>query len=127
MNTKDLAALTTATGHEFAIFPGGSSKILIHGTSKSWNIPHDAWKIIEENQYERTAHSHPTMTRLKASSEDRSTLKLFTWQEKSNIIDLQGKTIEFTASEQDWFNEALGVVDYDKREKRKEYSWPDID
>ena len=67
---------------------GKSSKILIHGTSKTWHIPHDAWKIIKENHYEWTAHSHPTMTKIIASPEDRETLKLFTWQEKSIIIDL---------------------------------------
>ena len=65
---------------------GKSSKILIHGTSKTWHIPHDAWKIIKENHYEWTAHSHPTMTKIIASPEDRETLKLFTWQEKSIII-----------------------------------------
>ena len=96
---------------------GKSSKILIHGTSKTWHIPHDAWKIIKENHYEWTAHSHPTMTKIIASPEDRETLKLFTWQEKSIIIDLKGNTKEFTASTQDWINEILGVTGYDKREK----------
>ena len=89
---------------------GKSSKILIHGTSKTWHIPHDAWKIIKENHYEWTAHSHPTMTKIIASPEDRETLKLFTWQEKSIIIDLKGNTKEFTASTQDWINEILGVL-----------------
>ena len=100
---------------------------LIHGTSKTWHIPHDAWKIIKENHYEWTAHSHPTMTKIIASPEDRETLKLFTWQEKSIIIDLKGNTKEFTASTQDWINEILGVTGYDKREKGNEYSWPKAD
>ena len=92
-----------------------------------WHIPHDAWKIIKENHYEWTAHSHPTMTKIIASPEDRETLKLFTWQEKSIIIDLKGNTKEFTASTQDWINEILGVTGYDKREKGNEYSWPKAD
>ena len=62
-----------------------------------------------------------------ASPEDRETLKLFTWQEKSIIIDLKGNTKEFTASTQDWINEILGVTGYDKREKGNEYSWPKAD
>lgn len=106
---------------------GKSSKILIHGTSKTWHIPHDAWKIIKDNHYEWTAHSHPTMTKIIASPEDRETLKLFTWQEKSIIIDLKGNTKEFTASTQDWINEILGVTGYDKREKGNEYSWSKAD
>ena len=46
---------------------------------------------------------------------------------KSTIIDLKGNTKELTASTQDWINEILGVVDYDKREKSNNYSWPDTD
>ena len=127
IEVKDLAALTAATGHEFAIFSGPSSKILIHGTSKSWHIPRDAWEIIKNNQYEWTAHSHPTFTKLEESDEDIKTLELFTWQEKSVIIDLEGKTHEFNADRQSWFNKMLGVVDYDKQRSGKGYSWPEAD
>lgn len=82
VNTKDLAALTAATGHEFAIFTGKNSKILIHGSAKTWHIPGEAWKIIEENRYEWTSHSHPTISKIMSSPEDRKTLEMFTWQEK---------------------------------------------
>jgi hypothetical protein len=127
VKTKDLAALTAATGHEFAIFTGSNTKIIVHGTSTSWHIPHEAWKIIEENQYEWTSHSHPTIRNLQASDPDRRTLELFTWQKESDIIDLQANIITFTASEQDWFNESIGVKKNDKQGKRKRYSWPDTD
>ena len=83
VSLRNLAALTASTGHEFVVFTGKTSKILVHGTSKSWHIPHDAWEIIKENQYEWTAHSHPTMTKIIVLPEDRETLKLFTWQEKA--------------------------------------------
>ena len=63
----------------------------------------------------------------KVNLRNRETLKLFTWQEKSIIIDLKGNTKEFTASTQDWINEILGVTGYDKREKGNEYSWPKAD
>lgn len=56
-----------------------------------------------------TSHSHPTMTNLRESPEDIETLKLFTWQEKSSIIDLKGNIKEFDADMQRWFNEMLGV------------------
>ena len=42
-------------------------------------------------------------------STDIETLKLFTWQEKSSIIDLKGNIKEFDADMQRWFNEMLGV------------------
>lgn len=109
IDTKDLAALTAATGHEFALFTGKNSKIIMHGSSVTWHIPKDAWDIINENKYEWTSHSHPTVTNLKASSSDIDTLERFTWQEKSSIIDLRGNVIEFTADKQEWFNSVLGV------------------
>ena len=60
---------------------GKSSKILIHGTSKTWHIPHDAWKIIKENHYEWTAHSHPTMTKIIASPDVRKAV-----EEKAAVV-----------------------------------------
>ena len=109
VNIQDLAALTASTGDEFALFGNGTSKILIHGGT-TWNIPEDAWEIIMSEQYEWQAHSHPTFYgKTQASINDRNTLAMFTWQEKSSIIDLTGNVIEFTASEQDWFNSILGV------------------
>lgn len=109
VNLKDLRALTAKTGDEFAIFTGKHSKILFHGTSGSWFIPEDLWKEIQDNRYIWEGHSHPTTTNIKASADDVRTLSNFTWQDKSYIIDLSGKTKSFTASWQDWFNDILGV------------------
>ena len=109
VDINDLAALTAKTGDEFALFVGKNNKIVIHGGQK-WSIPKDAWEIIQEEKYEWKAHSHPTYsTKIMSSREDRETLKLFTWQEFSSIIDLEGNVENFTASEQDWFNSVLGV------------------
>ena len=109
IGTEDLAALTAATGDEFALFSGKNGKIAIHGNSMKWSIPEDAWKEISEKQMIWVSHSHPTITNLMESPEDIETLKLFTWQEKSSIIDLNGNVKEFDADMQRWFNEMLGV------------------
>lgn len=109
VDIKDLAALTAATGDEFALFAGKNGKIVIHGNSMKWNIPEEAWNEIKNNQMIWIAHSHPTITKLRESPEDIETLKLFTWQKKSSIIDLQGNIKEFDADMQRWFNEMLGV------------------
>lgn len=52
---------------------------------------------------------HPAMANLRESPEDIETLKLFTWQAKSCIIDLSGNVKEFDTDMQRWFNEMLGV------------------
>ncbi len=109
IDTEDLAALTAATGDEFALFKGDNGKIVIHGSSIKWNIPKDAWDEIERGHMIWVSHSHPTMTNLTESPEDIDTLKMFTWQKKSTIIDLNGNTIEFDTDMQRWFNKMLGV------------------
>lgn len=109
ISIEDLAALTAYTGHEFALFGDEQSKVVVHGGASSWNIPYKLWEKIQKEQLVWIAHSHPTFERLTSSAEDRKTLKLFTWQTKSIIIDLNGNQIEFTSSEAAWFDQILGV------------------
>ena len=75
-------------------------------------VPSDS--KIKENKFIWEAHSHPTITNLNPSVHDIDTLKLFTWQEKSCIIDLNNEKIYFSVEVQDWFNAILGVKKYDK-------------
>ena len=93
-----LAALTAETGDEFAMFARNNVKIVLHGASadgRAWSIPEDLARRIFDEQLRWTGHSHPTTENLQPSVDDRKTLRLFTWQEKSDIVDLHGKTISF--------------------------------
>ena len=106
---KDLAALTAATKDEFALFTGRGKALVVHGGTH-WNLPESAWKEIEANRLVWVGHSHPTTVNVRASIEDRRTLRMyFTWQEESAIIDMKGKVHYYTGSEQDWINKILGV------------------
>ena len=109
IHIRDLAALTAKTGREFACFTKGNKTIVIHGGSITWSIPDEALEEIMKKQYTWKAHSHPTLGNLIASDEDINTLKLFTWQKKSIIIDLNGKSVEFDTNMQNWFNKVLGI------------------
>lgn len=105
----DLAAFTAVTKAEFALFTKGKNVILLKGSYSSCTIPASLLQKLIDEKWIFTGHSHPTFTGLKASFADISVLKRFTWQKESRIIDLSGKTKPFTANEQDWFNELLGV------------------
>jgi len=110
LHTRDLAALTAVTGDEFAIFSKGNRKILLRGYGSKWDIPKELENTLKEGKWEWTSHSHPVISMPVSSPEDRITLRrLFTWQKKSVIINLKGETIEFSGSEQEWFNKILGV------------------
>ncbi len=105
----DLAAFTAVTKAEFALFTKGKNVILLKGSYSSCTIPASLLQKLIDEKWIFTGHSHPTFTGLKASFADISVLKRFTWQKESRIIDLSGKTKPFTANEQDWFNDLLGV------------------
>lgn len=109
IHVRDLAALTAVTGDEFAIFTKGSKKILVRGNKLKWRLPEDLVDKVKEEKWIWDSHSHPVITKPNPSPEDRNTLRLFTWQEKSIIINLKGETVEFTGSEQDWINSILGI------------------
>ncbi len=109
LHIRDIAALTAATGDEFTIFQRGSKKILLRGKGVRWAIPEDLFNKIKSEQWVWDSHSHPVTGIPVPSSDDRSTLSIFTWQDSSVIINLKGETVEFTASEQDWFNSILGI------------------
>ena len=95
-----LGSLTAKTGSEFASFSRGEVKIIVRGTKTTkWRLPEDLARRIYTEQLRWDAHSHPTTINLRPSTEDRNTLKLFTWQKKSRIIDITGKVIEFTSNE----------------------------
>ena len=109
VNIKDLAALTAYTGDEFALFYKGKRAIVVHGSPSNCNVYGETYDTIIREKWVWIAHSHPTTTKLKPSPSDVDSLKLFTWQKESSIIDLKGKIINFTASQQDYINFILGV------------------
>lgn len=94
----DLAYLSAATGHEFALFRGKKEDILCHGTIYSCDPQKKLEKEILKRGYEWVAHSHIDFGKLVASKDDRETLKVL-GQYKSIIIGPTGKEIIFYQSE----------------------------
>lgn len=75
------------------------------------NFPDTQTQLITviDGKWTWVGHSHPTTSKLISSIEDINALKLFTWQNESCIIDLEGNIYTFTSNEQDWYNDLLGV------------------
>lgn len=109
VSLDDLAALSAKQKCEFSLFTKGKNSIVLRGDYNSCNIGQTLAEEVVGNKWEWVGHSHPTVTDLAPSQADKIALKNFPWQQKSSIIDLKGKVIEFTADEQDWFNFFLGV------------------
>ena len=96
VNMKDLAALTAETGDEFALFTKGNERLIIRGDSRTVNIDVEQAKILSEQGYRWSGHTHPGigMMCLSASSGDMEILKCFK-QSVAYIYNSQGMYLEF--------------------------------
>ena len=97
LEMTDLAYLTAATGHEFAILRGKREDVLYHGTSTDCACEKycDLKTALESHKYEIYGHSHPGEPYPIVSSDDRRVLRVL-GQKKSKLISgMTGICIDF--------------------------------
>ena len=97
LEMEDLAYLTAATGHEFAILRGKNDDFLFHGSSRGCHFCDEIEDMLKSHRVEIYGHSHPGEERPIPSNEDRNAL-LQLGQKSSRLISgVSGKVYEFTA------------------------------
>lgn len=101
ISTRDLAYLSAATGHEFALFRSKREDILIRGNSRACDIAGELGEEILNKHYKWVAHSHVDGGFLTASLADRETLRKL-GQKSSIIVGINGEETEFFQSEFDY-------------------------
>ena len=101
ISTRDLAYLSAATGHEFALFRSKREDILIRGNSRACDIVGELGEEILNKHYKWVAHSHVDGGFLTASLADRETLRKL-GQKSSIIVGINGEEREFFQSEFDY-------------------------
>ncbi len=102
LETKDIAYLSAATHHEFAILRGKTKDILFHGTERHCFITGELFDLLKAKKLRLIAHSHSDRGRIIPSQDDRDFLT-YIGQKSSTIISyITGVEIEFSA---DIFNE----------------------
>ena len=97
ISIKDLAYLSAATNHEFALFRSKEKDILIRGDSKSCSAKESLAEDLLSGKYELVAHSHVDRGKLAASQDDRDTLAKLN-QDESIIIGLDGEQKKYSQS-----------------------------
>lgn len=97
ISTRDIAYLSAATGHEFALFRSKHEDILVRGDSRSCDIVGSLGDEILSKRYIWVAHSHVDGGMLVASIADRETLRLL-GQKSSIIVGIDGEEAEFYQS-----------------------------
>ena len=96
VSMKDLAALTAATGDEFAMFTKGSDRLVIRGNEMQTPVDVNDAKQLHSQGYRWSGHTHPgTDTNcLQASDGDMKILEAFE-QDMSVIYNSAGRFNQF--------------------------------
>lgn len=95
ITTKDIAYLSAATHHEFALLRGKKQDILFHGTEYHCDITDDMIELLKRGKLYLVAHTHPDYNGVSPSSDDRKFLRQI-GQKKSLIISyITGEEREF--------------------------------
>lgn len=96
LTIKDLAYLSAATHHEFALLRGKTKDIVFHGTDRHCKFDEELLTLLKIKKLRLIAHTHPDFDSIKPSADDRDFLK-YIEQSKSIIISyITGYTMEFT-------------------------------
>ncbi len=95
ITTKDIAYLSAATHHEFALLRGKKQDILFHGTKYRCDITNDMIELLQQGKLYLVAHTHPDYGRVNPSANDRRFLRQI-GQKKSLVISyITGEEKEF--------------------------------
>lgn len=98
ITTKDIAYLSAATQHEFALLRGKKGDIVFHGTTYHCEFEGDLFDLLKTRKLRLIAHTHPDREIVVPSAADRNFLKII-GQEKSVIISyITGMEKEFSSN-----------------------------
>ena len=93
---KDLAYLSSATHHEFALLRGKAKDIVFHGTELHCEFNEELLTLLKNHKLRLIAHTHPDYGPIEPSAADRHFLRCI-GQKKSVIISyITGYQAEFS-------------------------------
>lgn len=98
ITTKDIAYLSAATLHEFALLRGKKEDILFHGTERHCMFDGELCELLKSGKLRLIAHTHPDRGQIVPSIADRDFLKMI-GQGRSIIVSfITGEEREFSSN-----------------------------
>jgi len=93
---KDIAYLSAATSHEFALLRGKAKDIVFHGVERHCKFTDELLVLLKSKKLRLVAHTHPDYGDIEPSEDDREFLR-YIEQKRSIIISyITGCQLEFT-------------------------------
>lgn len=85
ISIKDIAYLSAATGHEFALLRGKTKDVVFHGIERHCDFTEELLELLKTRKLRLVAHTHPDYGMIKPSQDDRLFLQ-YIGQKESVII-----------------------------------------
>lgn len=98
ITVKDIAYLSAATHHEFALLRGKTKDILFHGVERHCNFNDELLELLKTKKLRLIAHTHPDYGEIEPSPDDRAFLKYIEQQESIIISYITGFEKHFSAN-----------------------------
>ena len=95
---KDLAYLSAATKHEFALLRGKRRDILFHGIERHCNFDDALIELLKRKKYKLIAHTHPDYGNVTASAADRAFLRMIGQKDSLIISYITGEEVKFSSN-----------------------------
>lgn len=97
ITTKDIAYLSAATDHEFALLRGKHVDIIFHGVKGHCRIEGELFDLLVAHKLQFVAHTHPDYDSVIPSPDDRKSLELIRQKESIIISYITGVELKYTA------------------------------
>lgn len=98
VSVKDIAYLSAATHHEFALLRGKAKDIIFHGIEMHCNFNEELLELLKARKLRLIAHTHPDFGRIEPSPDDREFLKYIGQKESLIISYITGVEMQFSAN-----------------------------
>lgn len=107
ITSKDIAYLSAATQHEFALLRGKKEDILFHGVELHCFFPEELVNSLKEHKLELVAHTHPDWGIITPSQDDRYFLRYIGQKESTIISYITGTELKFRSNEFETFQKEV--------------------
>lgn len=98
VTVKDIAYLSAATHHEFALLRGKSKDILFHGDRAHCYFDDELMDLLKSKKLRLVVHSHPDYNDIKPSADDRAFLRSINQKESLIVSYITGEISSFTSN-----------------------------
>ena len=98
ISIKDIAYLSAATRHEFALLRGKTKDIIVHGVERHCNFNEELLDLLQTKKLRLIAHTHSDYGKIKPSVDDRKFLKHIDQKTSIIISYITGVEFEFCSN-----------------------------